>query len=100
VDAELCWFDAEPQVPDRHYLLKHATRTVRATMAAPSERIDVESLARVPADRPLAMNDIGRVQVSVQQPLPFEPYAAQRVTGAFILVDEITHRTVGAGVVR
>jgi sulfate adenylyltransferase subunit 1 len=38
--------------------------------------------------------------VSVQQPLPFEPYADNRVTGAFILVDEVTHRTVGAGVVR
>jgi sulfate adenylyltransferase subunit 1 len=100
VDAELCWFDAEPQVPGQAYLLKHATRTVRATLAAPSERIDVESLDRVPAGGPLVMNDIGRVRVSVQQPLPFEPYADNRVTGAFILVDEVTHRTVGAGVVR
>jgi sulfate adenylyltransferase subunit 1 len=100
VDAELCWFDAEPQVPGIPYLLKHGTRTVRATLAPPTERIDVDSLARVPVRAPLAMNDIGRVQVTVQQALPFEPYASNRVTGAFILVDEVTHRTVGAGVVR
>jgi sulfate adenylyltransferase subunit 1 len=100
VDAELCWFDEEPQVPGRPYLLKHGTRTVRATLAAPSERIDVESLARVAASGPLAMNDIGRVAVTVQQPLPFEAYAQHRVGGAFILIDAVTHRTVGAGVVR
>jgi len=99
VSAELCWFDAEPQVPGQSYLLKHATRTVRATLAVPGERIDVESLARVASGAPLAMNDIGLVKVSVQQPLPFEPYSENRVTGAFILVDEVTHRTVGGGVV-
>ncbi|MEI7447723.1 MAG: GTP-binding protein [Burkholderiales bacterium] len=100
VEAELCWFDGEPQVPGLPYLLKHGTRTVRATLAAPTERVDVESLARVPADGPLAMNDIGRVRVTVQQALPFEPYVAHRVGGSFILIDELTHRTVGAGVVR
>jgi sulfate adenylyltransferase subunit 1 (EFTu-like GTPase family) len=100
IDAEVCWFDGEPQAPGVPYLLKHGSRTVRATLAPPSQRIDVESLARVPADGPLAMNDIGRVRVSVQQALPFEPYAQQRVGGAFILIDEVTHRTVGAGIVR
>ena len=100
VDAEVCWFDGAPQAPGVPYLLKHGTRTVRATLAAPTERIDVESLARVPADGPLAMNDIGRVAVSVQQALPFEPYSTNRVGGSFVLIDEVNHRTVGAGVVR
>ncbi|MFM1992122.1 MAG: hypothetical protein RJA99_5079 [Pseudomonadota bacterium] len=100
VEAELCWFDGEPQAPGVPYLLKHGTRTVRASLAVPTERIDVGSLERVPADGPLAMNDIGRVCVSVRQPLPFEPYAENPVGGAFILIDEVTHRTVGAGVVR
>jgi sulfate adenylyltransferase subunit 1 (EFTu-like GTPase family) len=46
------------------------------------------------------MNDIGRVRVRTQQPLPVEPYACNRAGGAFILIDELTKRTVGAGVVR
>ena len=53
---------------------------------------------RVGADG-LALNDIGRVRVRVSSPLPAEPYAANRVTGAFILVDEGTNETVGAGMV-
>ena len=47
----------------------------------------------------LALNDIGRVRLRVSRPLPAEPYAANRVTGAFILLDEGTHETVGAGMV-
>jgi sulfate adenylyltransferase subunit 1 (EFTu-like GTPase family) len=46
------------------------------------------------------MNDIGRVRVRTQQPLPFESYARNRAGGAFILIDELSKRTVGAGVVR
>ncbi|HYF59465.1 MAG TPA: GTP-binding protein, partial [Burkholderiaceae bacterium] len=100
IEADVCWFDAEPLVPGRAYRLKHGTRTVRAVPSAPTERIDVVSLARVPGEGTLAMNDLGRVRLEVAAALPFEPYAEHRVGGAFVLIDEVTHRTVGAGVVR
>jgi sulfate adenylyltransferase subunit 1 (EFTu-like GTPase family) len=100
IDAEVCWFDAEPMVPERPYLLKLGARQVRAMVSAPGERIDVETLSWAPGEGGLQMNDIGRVRVRTQQPLPVEPYARNRARGAFILIDELTKRTVGAGVVR
>ena len=54
---------------------------------------------RAPAPDGLALNDIGRVRLRVSRPLPVEPYAANRVTGAFVLIDEGTNDTVGAGMV-
>jgi bifunctional enzyme CysN/CysC len=72
---------------------------VRARFDAPLHRIDVETLARIPAPGTLSMNDIGQVRLSVQQALPFEPYARQRVTGSFIVIDEVSNRTVAAGTV-
>ena len=98
VSAEVCWFDAEALDSHRPYLLKHGTRTVRAHLAAPEHRIDVDTLEHRPADS-LTMNDIGRLRLSVQQPLAFEPYDEQRTTGAFILIDEFSNRTVAAGTV-
>ncbi len=91
--------DAAPATfGSRAYLLKHGAATVRAHLAAPDHRVDVDTLARVAAPG-LSMNDIGRLRVSVQQPLAFEPYDAQRATGAFILIDPFSHRTVAAGTV-
>ena len=98
VTAEVCWFDPEALDPTRAYLLKHGAATVRARLAAPDHRVDVDTLARVAAPG-LSMNDIGRLRVSVQQPLAFEPYDAQRATGAFILIDPFSHHTVAAGTV-
>ena len=69
-------------------------------LSVPSERFEVETLSRTPGEGGLQMNDIARVRVRTQQPLPFEPYARNRAGGAFILIDELSKRTVGAGVVR
>ncbi len=102
VEAELCWFDSEPMDPARPYQIKHATRSVRARLGAPLSRLDVETLEPVAADQaaqPLQMNDIGRVRLRAQQPLPFEPYREQALTGAFIVIDEASNRTVAAGTV-
>ncbi|MFT4103287.1 MAG: GTP-binding protein [Burkholderiaceae bacterium] len=99
VDAEICWFDAEPLEPDRPYRIKHATQSVLASFAPPAHRVDVESLARVADPGTLAMNDIGRVRLNAQKPLPFEPYRDNRLTGSFIVIDEASNRTVAAGTV-
>jgi sulfate adenylyltransferase subunit 1 len=64
-----------------------------------SWRLDLDALERVPAER-LAMNDVGRVALRLAQPIACDRYAESRATGAFVLVDEATYDTVGAGMIR
>jgi bifunctional enzyme CysN/CysC len=88
----------QPLVPGRSYLLKIGTRTVPATMTALKHRIDVETLAHL-ADRTLRLNEIGFCNLSTTAPVAFDPYAACRDTGAFILIDRFTNETAGAGMI-
>jgi sulfate adenylyltransferase large subunit len=99
-DATVCWLDEEALRPEARYLLKHGTRTVPARVAAVKALIDIHSFEERAAPRPLAMNDIARVTVSVPQPVALDAYAANRATGSFILVDAATSRTVAAGMAR
>ena len=102
--ADVCWFDAEPLVTARPYLVKLGTRTVKALVSAPSTRIDVDTLRPVAAEGTLEMNDLGRVALQLQQPLVAEPWrdgtgTVSTVTGAFIVIDPVSNRTVAAGTV-
>jgi sulfate adenylyltransferase subunit 1 len=98
VDATLCWLSETPLSPARRYLLRHTTRETRAQVSEISWRVDLSDLARKPAPG-LAMNDIGRVSLRLAQPIFADPYAESRATGAFVIVDEATHDTVGAGMI-
>jgi sulfate adenylyltransferase subunit 1 len=98
LDATVCWLAERPLETSRRYLVRHTTRETRAMVAEIVDRVDLNALERVPAER-LAMNDIGRVRFRLAQPLFVDPYAANRATGAFIVVDEATNDTVGAGMV-
>lgn len=99
VEATLCWMDEAPLDLDAPLLLKHTTRTVRAQVAKLHHAIDVDTLHRREATT-LALNDIGRVEILTANPLFFDPYAANRATGSFILIDPRSNRTVGAGMIR
>ena len=99
VEGTLVWLGAEPLVKGGRYLLKSATRTVKAKVTAVRERIDVQTLAAEPASGPVALNDIVRVTLAAQQPLAVDAYRENRSTGAFILIDEVTHQTVAGGMV-
>jgi sulfate adenylyltransferase large subunit len=99
LDATLCWFDDAPLRPEARYLLKHGTRTVPAHVVAVDHKVDVHTLAPVTADAALTTNEIGRVRLALAQPIPADPYTVDRATGALILVDPTTHRTVAAGMV-
>ena len=85
--------------PGARLALKHGTATVRAVVDEVVDRLDLTTSERAPAPDGLALNDIGRVRLRVSRPLPVEPYAANRVTGAFVLIDEGTNDTVGAGMI-
>ncbi|WP_432505653.1 GTP-binding protein [Kineococcus arenarius] len=98
--AQVCWMHAEPLTPGRRLLLKHTTRTVRAEVTALHDRMDPRTLAELPAPGQLQMNDIGALTLRTAVDLVVEPYSHNRDMGAFILVDEHTHDTVAAGVVR
>src|SRR5205823_11195808 len=85
-------------VPGRSYLLKIGSRTVPATVTALKHRIDVDSLAHL-ADRTLGLNEIGFCNLSTATPVAFDPFAVNRDTGAFILIDRFTNETAGAGLI-
>jgi sulfate adenylyltransferase subunit 1 len=97
-DATLCWLAEEPFNRSRRYLVKHGARTVKAILGTPQYRVDVNTLARQPADT-LALNDIGRVSVKTSQPLAFQPYRDNRAAGSFIVIDEASNDTVAAGLI-
>jgi sulfate adenylyltransferase subunit 1 len=93
--ATLAWLDPEPAVVGRRYRVRHGHRWIAARIVAIEDRLDIGTLARTPADA-LAVNEIGRVVLETQQPLPVSTYADNRTAGALIVVDPSTNRTSGA----
>jgi selenocysteine-specific translation elongation factor len=100
-EAHLVWMHERPLDPERSYLLKHTTRIVRAQLETIQHVVDLETLEPQPAEpsRALAMNEVARVTIRSQRPLFLDPYADNRATGAFILIDSLTNETVGAGMI-
>lgn len=98
VQATICWLSETPLSPARTYLLRHTTREVKAKVASIEHRVDVNTLTHEAATA-LAMNDIARVTLKLAQPVFADRYADNRATGAFIVIDESTNNTVGAGMI-
>jgi len=96
--ATVCWMADAPLRAGSKVLLKHTTRTVKAIVTGLAERLDVTSLGSEPVDE-LRLNDIGRISLRTASPLAVDAYADDRTTGAFILLDEATGTTLGAGMV-
>jgi bifunctional enzyme CysN/CysC len=97
-EAMVIWMHDEPLRRDQPYLVKHTTRTVRATCAELAYRIDPDTLHRQPAEA-LGLNEIGRVRLRLRTPLLCDAYERNRQTGGFILIDPVHHFTVGAGLI-
>ncbi|TFV83385.1 GTP-binding protein [Blastococcus sp. CT_GayMR16] len=97
IDALVCWMADEPLRPRQRIAIKHTTRTVRAVVKDLTYRLDVNTLHRDPEAGELGLNDIGRVRLRATQPLFVDDYLRNRATGRFILIDEATNATVGAG---
>ena len=98
-EADVCWFSDRALRPGSKYLLKHLTHTAEAIVDAIVDVVDVETLERGPAPSELGLNDIGRIRLRTRRPVIADPYARNRVTGAFILIDEATNDTVAGGMV-
>lgn len=99
LDAILCWMSEEPLNPQGHYWVQHTTRQVKGFVSELHYRIDVDTMHREPAET-LQLNDIGRVQLTTTQPLFYDRYEINRITGSFILIDPATNNTVAAGMIR
>jgi bifunctional enzyme CysN/CysC len=100
IDAMVCWMSELGSLKGRDKLaIKHTTRTARALVKNVQYRLDVNTLHRDEAADSLALNEIGRVQFRTTQPLFFDEYRRNRTTGSFILIDEATNTTVGAGMI-
>src|SRR5713101_5814050 len=99
LDAMVCWFSDQPLRPGATYLIKHTTRSSKARVQQLHYRLDVNSLHRDEVAGALALNDLGRVTLRTALPLFVDEYRRNRVTGSFILIDEGTFETVGAGMV-
>ena len=99
VDAMVCWMAERPLQPGGRYRIKHTTRTVLAKTDAVRYRIDVNTLHRDEKADSLSLNEIGRLSLRLSSPLFLDEYRRNRATGSFILIDESTNDTVGAGMV-
>lgn len=96
--AHIIWYDATPLMPGRDYILRTETDSVEATVTSLKYEVDVDTFAHLAA-KALNMNGIAVCNFATRAPIAFDSYQNNRVTGNFILVDRMSNRTVGAGMI-
>jgi bifunctional enzyme CysN/CysC len=97
-DAMVVWMDEQPMVPGSPYVIKHTTKKVAASVSTLRYKIDVNTMHRCEAPT-LALNEIGRCAIKLNQQMMFDGYRRNRGTGSFIMIDRLTNRTVAAGMI-
>ncbi len=98
IEAFVCWLSETPMSPARTYVIRHTTRESKAKIGSIAYKVDVNTLEQQPATE-LKMNDIARINFKLAQPLMVDSYTQNRAIGAFIVIDESTNNTVGAGMI-
>ncbi len=97
--ANIVWFDEQALLPGRSYILRTETDQASATVTDLKYRVNINDFAQEAA-KSLGLNEVGVVNISTRSPIAFDPFAENRSTGAFILIDRITNATVGAGMIQ
>ncbi len=101
VDAMICWFSPENTLQNRgKYIIRHTTKSAKAVVRSIQYKVDINTLHKIESDLNIGMNDIARVQLRTSEPLFYDSYRKNRITGSFVLIDEFTNKTVGAGMIR
>ena len=100
VTAEICWMSERALEPGARLAVKHTTRASRAIVEELVSLVDMHALEEMPSPERLELNDLGIVRLRLAEPLAVDPYERNRTTGSFILIDESTNETVGAGMVK
>jgi adenylyl-sulfate kinase len=98
IEAHLVWMDEVPMDTNKQFFIKQTTNTTKARLDAVQYKIDVNTLAKSEADH-LKLNEIGRVVLTTNKPLFFDPYRKNRQTGAFVLMDPVTNNTSAVGMI-
>jgi bifunctional enzyme CysN/CysC len=99
VQATVLWMDEEEMLPERQYRMLIGSRMVNASITELRHVLDVNTGAHMAA-RTLTLNAVGECNLALDQAVAFDPYGVNRTTGAFILIDRYTNRTLGAGMIR
>jgi len=97
-EAMLVWMDEKPMDPNEHFFLKHANNTTRVRFDQIKYKVDVNTLQKSTIDH-FELNEIGRVVLTTNKAIYFDPYKKNRSTGSFILIDPISNNTVAVGMI-
>jgi bifunctional enzyme CysN/CysC len=97
-ECQVLWMGDEEMLPGRAYLIKLGTRTVPGKLAQPKYEVNVNTLEHTAA-KTLMLNEIGVCNLSLDEQVPFAPYAENRDLGGFIIIDRFTNNTVGLGLI-
>jgi sulfate adenylyltransferase subunit 1 len=98
-EAMMCWMGEKPLQVNGKYALKHTTRDVRCVIKEIKYRLDIQTISRVTNHPTVGMNDVGKVLIRTTAPIMLDVYTQNRETGSFIVIDETTYVTVGAGMI-
>ncbi len=100
IDAMICWFDSDKKLSGSgKFILRHTTKEVKAIVTEICYKVDINTLHKVEDDLIFGLNDIGRIKVRTSAPLIADSYKSNRITGSFVLIDELTNATVAAGMI-
>ena len=100
IDAMVCWFSSDKSLTGRgKYILRHTTKEVKAIVTEVCYKMNINTLRKIEDDLTLNLNDIGRIKVRTSAPLIADSYKTNRITGSFVLIDELTNATVAAGMI-
>ncbi len=97
-ETTIIWMSEEPMLTGRTYLLKVGAKTIGATVAQPKYKVNVNTMEHLAA-KTLELNEIGIVNIGLDQPIPYDAYEDDPETGGFILIDRLTNNTIGAGLI-
>lgn len=100
IDAMVCWFSSDKPLTGRgKYILRHTTKEVKAIVQEVCYKVNINTLHKVEDDLTLNLNDIGRIKIRTSAPLIADSYKSNRITGSFVLIDELTNATMAAGMI-
>lgn len=99
IDMMVCWMGEKPLVANGKYAIKHTTKDARCIVKDIKYKVDINSLHRMEDEKDIRMNDIARIKIRTTQPLFYDRYSRNRITGSIIMIDEATNETVGAGMI-
>jgi sulfate adenylyltransferase subunit 1 len=99
ISFRFCWLSEKELVPGGKYALKHTTKEVKCIIKSVDYKIDINSLEKNMMDKSVGLNEIGKMTVRTTQPLVYDDYEKNRITGSLILIDEASNNTVCAGMI-